>query len=264
MHETGHVQQAQALQQPHHYLLELLRIVSLEYAHHANILLYLVDALALKELAFGLQQYFGEGATAQLKDQPQIILIFLHAVHAADAHEARVTLELGVCLTSARVIKQTVQLHLCQATLIICLVSLLLGELLDGELLARAVHAEPHDSTASFTQKIQLLEPLGRSLMRRIQLQLFLRKLNLAVPLDVELLVVVIAHVVCSVVDLACSTRMGRRSVLLLLLLMLRRRRLLPGRLRNYLLLLLILFELDGTLFLGRQLLSVLSLLFFD
>ena len=64
MHKTCHVQQAQALQKSQHNLLELLRVVSLEYAHNIHVLLHLIYALTLEKLALSLQQNFGEGTAA--------------------------------------------------------------------------------------------------------------------------------------------------------------------------------------------------------
>ena len=131
------------------------------------------------------------------------MLVFLHAVHAANAIEARMTLEFGMRLPCARVIEQAIQLDLGQATLVIALIHLLLRELLDGKLLAALVLSEPHDSAAALAEQIELAQTLGHALVRCIQLNLVVRHLNLAIARQLILLDIVVAHVVGAIIELA-------------------------------------------------------------
>ena len=78
MYDSGHLKQAEALKNSSDDFLKLFAAFALQDLAHPHILLNFINPLSLEKLALRLKQNFGQGLTTELKDEPEVILIFDH------------------------------------------------------------------------------------------------------------------------------------------------------------------------------------------
>jgi len=121
-------------------------------------LLDLVNALTLVEGAFGLEEKFGEGASAELVDEPKVIFVFTLSLEFAKRVKARVVF-ISIEWLIIWHVKGTMPFYIILGAFEVAFVLFVFRKLLDSQFsICGKVPTKPNNSASTFAQQPKLFE----------------------------------------------------------------------------------------------------------